>query len=237
MRPINTLSNIYTSEEKTRKSEKNVLDTSILTYSWVEYFEKIKQDKHHGLTGRLDLLKEVHDIFVKYDDFLDIDIERRKWIAGLPNNLGDDHYAWFGTTKSNGNFAKAIGQGSQEFAKAINQIPLSGEISRNDFLEYIEMCKSAGYKNPIGVSTRLLTMKRPDLFFCFNGANKPKICNELGISASKTPDVSAEKYWDEILMRIYDTPWFNSPRPKQKEAQQAWLGRVALIDCIYYEPI
>lgn len=236
-RPIRALSNIYTPKEKPQNIEKNILDTSILTYSWKEYFEKIKQDEHHDLIGRLRLLKDVHDVFAAHDDFLDIDIELRKWVAGLPNNTGDHHYAWFGTTKSNGRFAQAIGQDSQEFAKAINQIPLSGEISRNDFLEYIEICKSAGYKNPMGISTRLLTMKRPDLFFCLNSANKPKICNELGISSAQNPSINAEKYWDEILMRIYDTPWFNSPRPKQKEAQQAWLGRVALIDCIYYEPI
>ena len=97
---------------------------------------------------------------------------------------------------------------------------------------YNRIFQQAGYKNPIGVATRLLTMKRPDLFFCFNGANKEKICAELGLPKN----LNAERYWDEILLRIYDTAWFNSSRPQDTIEQKAWDGRVALIDCIYYEP-
>jgi len=55
---------------------------------------------------------------------------------------------------------------------------------------------------------------------------------ELGLSQH----LDAERYWDEILLRIYDTPWFNSSKPGEPTEQQAWSGRVALIDCIYYEP-
>lgn len=229
-RPIKSLSNIYT-EEKSKKSDKNILGTTILTYSWKEYLELIKQDEHLAFLDRLRMLKYAHNIFTAHENFLDIEIEARKLIAGLPNTVDNFHYGWFGTTRSNGIFSQAIRQNSKEFAKAIDQIPLTGEISRNDFLEYFKVCQSAGFENPIGVSTRLLVIKRPDLFFCLNEANKSGICRDLGISKN----INAEKYWDEILMRIYDTPWFNSPPPKNDK--EAWNGKVALIDCIYYDPI
>ena len=174
-------------------------------------------------------MEYAHDTFMEHKSFLDIEIETRKLIAGFPNTVDNFHYGWFGTTRSNGIFSQAIRQNSKEFAKAIDQIPLTGGISRDDFLEHIEICQSAGFENPIGVSTRLLAIKRPDLFFCLNEANKSGICRDLGISKN----INAEKYWDEILMRIYDAPWFNSPPPKNDK--EAWNGKVALIDCIYYD--
>lgn len=136
------------------------------------------------------MLKYAHNIFTAHENFLDIEIEARKLIAGLPNTVDNFHYGWFGTTRSNGIFSQAIRQNSKKFAKAIDQIPLTGEISRNDFLEYFKVCQSAGFENPIGVSTRLLAIKRPDLFFCLNEANKSGICRDLGISKN----INAEKY-------------------------------------------
>lgn len=232
---IQTLSNIYQSDNKLNKMKKNILETNILTYSWDKYLNVIKKDKHHSLSGRLEILAYVQQIFQNSPNFLSIDLETRKFIAGLPNHdVKNFDYGWFGSNKSNGNFANKINSGNRQFAEAIDQIPLTGEVSRTDFLEYNLMCKSAGYKNPIGISTRLLTMKRPDLFFCFNGANKLEISKELGISNAQ--NINAERYWDEILMRIYDTLWFNSNKPKGAEEIAAWNGRVALIDCIYYNP-
>ncbi|WP_373753575.1 phospholipase D family protein [Neisseria weixii] len=233
---IQTLSNVYKSGKECSEMQQNILTTNILTYSWPDYLKTIQRDKHHDFLGRLDVLAYVKRHFQEYANFLDIDLEIRKFIAGLPNHAPTKlDYAWFGSTNSNGNFSKKISNENQEFAKAIDMIPLSGNISRADFVEYSQICKSAGYVNPVGVSTRLLAMKRPDLFFCFNGQNKEKMCKELGIK--NIQNIDGERYWDEILQRIYDTPWFNNkPFTNDKIEIQAWNNRVALIDCIYYEP-
>ena len=214
---------------------KSILSTNILTYSWDKYFKIIQQDKNQSFKDRLDLLDYVKEFFQNNANFLSIDSEFRKLISGLPNNarIGKNlDYSWFGSTKSDRKFYEKINTGNPKIAQAIDLIPLIGEVSKHDFLEYNRIFQQAGYKNPIGVATRLLTMKRPDLFFCFNGANKEKICAELGLPKN----LNAERYWDEILLRIYDTAWFNSSRPQDKIEQKAWDGRVALIDCIYYEP-
>ncbi|WP_283119176.1 hypothetical protein [Neisseria elongata] len=214
---------------------KSILSTNILTYSWDKYFKIIQQDKNQSFKDRLDLLDYVKEFFQNNGNFLSIDSENRKLISGLPNNAKGSQeldYGLFGSTKSNGNFHKEINNGNPKIIQAINLIPLTGEISKSNFLEYDKIFRQAGFNNPIGVATRLLTMKRPDLFFCFNGANKEKICAELDLPKN----LNAERYWDEILLRIYDTAWFNSSRPQDTIEQKAWDGRVALIDCIYYEP-
>ena len=214
---------------------KSILSTNILTYSWDKYFKIIQQDKNQSFKDRLDVLDYVKEFFQNNGNFLSIDSENRKLISGLPNNAKGSQeldYGLFGSTKSDRKFYEKINTGNPKIAQAIDLIPLIGEVSKHDFLEYNRIFQKAGYKNPIGVATRLLTMKRPDLFFCFNGANKEKICAELGLPKN----LNADRYWDEILLRIYDTAWFNSSRPQDKIEQKAWDGRVALIDCIYYEP-
>ena len=232
---IHTLSIRYLAGNKHSEMGKSILSTNILTYSWEKYFKTIQQDKNHSFKDRLDLLDYVKEFFQNNANFLSIDSEVRKLISGLFNNARASQeldYGLFGSTNSNGNFHEKINDGNPRIAQAIDLIPPIGAVSKHDFLEYNRIFQQAGYKNPIGVATRLLTMKRPDLFFCFNGANKEKICAELGLPKN----LNAERYWDEILLRIYDTAWFNSSRPQDKIEQKAWDGRVALIDCIYYEP-
>lgn len=232
---IHTLSNHYPTGNKHSEMSKSILSTNILTYSWDKYFKIIQQDKNQSFKDRLDLLDYVKEFFQNNANFLSIDSEVRKLISGLFNNARASQeldYGLFGSTNSNGNFHEKINDGNPRIAQAIDLIPPIGAVSKHDFLEYNRIFQKAGYKNPIGVATRLLTMKRPDLFFCFNGANKEKICAELGLPKN----LNAERYWDEILLRIYDTAWFNSSRPQNTIEQQAWNGRVALIDCIYYEP-
>jgi hypothetical protein len=232
---IHTLSNHYPTGNKHSEMGKSILSTNILTYSWDKYFKIIQQDKNQSFKDRLDVLDYVKEFFQNNGNFLSIDSENRKLISGLPNNAKGSQeldYGLFGSTKSDRKFYEKINTGNPKIAQAIDLIPLIGEVSKHDFLEYNRIFQKAGYKNPIGVATRLLTMKRPDLFFCFNGANKEKICAELGLPKN----LNADRYWDEILLRIYDTAWFNSSRPQDKIEQKAWDGRVALIDCIYYEP-
>lgn len=216
--------------------KQNILSTKILTYSWDDYFKTIQQDENHQFEDRLALLDYSKQNFQDNSSFLAIELEDRKLISGLPNIANSkterlDH-GWFGSTHSNGKFRSLINNGNQKVAEAIDKIPLTGEVSKEDFLAYYQLFQKIGYKNPIGVSTRLLAMKRPDLFFCYNGANQKGICEELGLSQH----LDAERYWEEILLRIYATPWFNSSKPSEPTEQQAWSGRVALIDCIYYEP-
>lgn len=225
---------ILANEYGKKSVQKSILSADILNYSWKEYYQKIQKDKYHGFDVRLQILKDVNQIFMQYPDFNQIDLAIRQFIAGTKG----ENSGWFGSTVGNGKFVNAINTNSEILAQAINQIPLIGEISAHDFFDYIEIYQSipqlVNKPNALATATRLLSMKRPDLFVCLNEQNRKRICAELGIKNAQ--NINAERYWFEILQRFYDTAWFNSKKPKNNKELSAWYGRIALLDCIYYTP-
>ena len=84
-----------------------------------------------------------------------------------------------------------------------------------------------------GVTTasRLLAMKRPDVFVCIDSENRSAIARAFSLSASSL--MTFEGYWD-LLLRIWKCPWYRSPCPTEKLARRIWNARVALLDCVYY---
>ncbi|EQD41577.1 hypothetical protein B1B_14477 [mine drainage metagenome] len=44
-----------------------------------------------------------------------------------------------------------------------------------------------------------------------------------------------DRYWDEIIERIRDTPWWASEQPKNAKEAAVWDGRAAMLDAIFYE--
>lgn len=123
--------------------KQNILSTKILTYSWGDYFKTIQQDENHQFEERLALLDYSKQNFQDNSSFLTIDLEDRKLISGLPNiaNTKTERldYGWFGSTHSNGKFRSLINNGNQKVAEAIDEIPLTGKVSREDFLEYYRL--------------------------------------------------------------------------------------------------
>jgi hypothetical protein len=45
-----------------------------------------------------------------------------------------------------------------------------------------------------------------------------------------------DRYWDEIIERIMDSPWWNSPCPQSETDAIVWNGRAAMLDAIFYKP-
>lgn len=225
---------ILSNQYGNQNMKNNILNVDSLNYSWPEYFNLIQQDPYHGFDIRLKILNQIHALFKKYPDFSQMDLSTRQFIAGTRG----ENSGWFGSMIGNGQFKNAINENSSILAQAINQIPLIGKISAKEFFDYIEIYQSvsqfADKPNSLGSATRLLSMKRPDLFFCFNSKNRDKICEELGLKNKH--NITAERYWYEILQRFYDTPWFNSDKPQNSKELEAWNGKIALMDCIYYKP-
>lgn len=223
-----TLSNQYI-----KSMTKSILSVDVLNYSWQEYYHNIQKDPYHGFKERLDILDNIHQFFTKHNSFADMSKNERKFIAGIDGGRS----GWFGSMIGNGKFKNAINENTINLAQAIDMIPLNGKISQELFFDYIQIYQSTPQfidkPNSLATATRLLSMKRPDLFICFNSKNHHKICEDLGIRKSK---ITAEHYWFDVLQRFYDTAWFNSLEPQEDiEEKQAWRNRMALLDCLYYE--
>lgn len=76
-------------------------------------------------------------------------------------------------------------------------------------------------------------MKRPDIFLCVNARNKKKLSEDMGIVRADKLDY--ERYWDEVVLRIMDSPWWRSPEPLEADEKAVWHARSAMLDAIFYE--
>ena len=100
-------------------------------------------------------------------------------------------------------------------------------------MSYIEKFQQAfpNGGHGIGTATRLLSMKRPDVFVCFDSANRTKLCKAFQISQN----IDYERYWDSVIERIQASTWWNVKRPSQQEEAAVWDARTAMLDSLFYE--
>jgi len=209
-------------------------NTKVMGMSWAQFFDLIRQDPFHGFEERCSLLALVQKGFQITPHFHEMGLGLRKTIAGLPTEF-HEHWAWFGSMNGAGYFHQAVNNNNMHLSKALDQIPFEGSISREHYNAYLEEFLMAfpNGRDGIGTASRLLSMKRPDYFVCFDSKNKEELCKDLGIKRS---GMNYERYWEEIIERIMGSVWWDSPRPDDKIAGMVWDGRAAMLDAIFYKP-
>jgi len=213
-------------------SKVNVASLDVMT--WSDYLRYITTQDVHNCDYRIDVLTKAQKVFSKYSHFNDIPLSTRKAIAGFassttefPNMEAD--WKFFGSMQGAGTFKHAI-IAEKKIGDALDKIPLRGPVTKKQFEEY---CKAfSGWNDPLACITRLLAMKRPDLFICINSKNKYELSHLLNIPQSHFRLLN---YWDEILMRIHDSVWFqdNSKTEPGFETQVKQF-QVAMLDSISY---
>jgi len=215
-------------------TSKPPVHTKIMSMSWRSFYNAVQQDPYHGFNERCELLDLVREAFKKASSFAKMNIGIRKTIAGLPNDF-NEHWGWFGSMKGAGYFHKAVNENNLHLSAALDFIPLDGAVGHEHYDSYIKEYKKAfpkiGYG--IGTSSRLLALKRPDYFVCLDSKNMDLLCRDLGI---KQTGMNYERYWDDVVLRILDSVWWNEPKPSDEKAMRVWLGRAAMLDAIFYRP-
>lgn len=222
--------------EEAHDKGKVPLDVPILRQTWGKYYERVQAEEPsafgHSMTQRLKVVQTAKRLFSEHEHFNQIDLNGRRKIAGLMIEDGVN-YRFFGHMK-NGMFESAIKNNDKNLSLALDLIPPVGSISREMYFEYIEQYKKAFPKGRHGIATatRLLAMKRPDTFLCFDQLNKKGLCTAFGISRN----VSYEKYWDSIIERIRnEARWWDAPAPPPGVERDVWEARAAFLDSIYYD--
>lgn len=219
----------------------------ILKCTWAQYFEMLSHNskmvpQHYSIEGRLQVIHKVHEMFSANPHFEDMDLQKRYCIAGAlyyKNGYVDGvHYLWFGSMWALGKFRGAVKANDPNLSRALDVIPLKGDVTKAAYLKYIEIYKKAFPHGRDGIpsATRLLAMKRPDVFVCLDGKNETKLYEAFGISKGINHK-DYEKYWDSIIVPIMASPWWtSSPAPSGVEGE-VWQARAAFLDCLYYEGI
>ncbi len=237
-RNIQSLSGQY--GNKSKQSPRPAFQVAVMTMSWAEFIKKVRTEHAHPMVERLSVIELASSLFQKVNSFKDLNPDERKFIAGLPNNIpGGLDWGYFGSMKGFGVFAKEVGQNNDFISKALDEIPLSGQITKSHYDGFMQTFlqtfqnASKNIENPIASATRLLAMKRPDVFVCFDSKNRVQLCNHFGI---KQADVTIESYWDIIVARIMDSEWWVNPKPANRQEQKVSEARAAFLDALYYEP-
>jgi len=203
---------------KVKKSVKLTdLNYSIQKLSWQEFVEKIKNERH--FTRRIEVIKIAKELFKKYNTYSEMKDDDRKFIAGLgyrnePNEIitKDNDWLLFGSMKGFGIFRHEIIINNENISLALDQIPLNGSISKDNYSNFWEYYKKKFSTTSMASATRLLCMKRPDTFMCLDSANQSKLFRNFGIKGK----VDEDFYWDEVIKRIKNCEWWKTNKPNNE---------------------
>lgn len=218
-----------------RPPTKLAIESEVMGMDWPTFLAAIKKDTSHGFVERLDFLEKIQKVFANILHFKDVDAQTRRAIAGIPNKV-IQNAAWFGSMQGAGVFKKVVIDNPDFLSTALDHIPLSGTVTKVQYLRFIAEYLKAFPKgrDGIGTATRLLSMRRPDQFLCVDSANLRKLAKDVGMTNSTKLDYN--RYWDEVIERIISAPWWKSEPPKSGEDLKAWKARAAMLDAIFYEP-
>jgi len=217
-----------------KKPSRPIYESPATNMTWREFMSQVKNDPH-GLENRLGVITKSKELFDSKDHFNLLEEDGRKFIAGIPNKLKvDANIDWglFGSMKGAGIFKNKIIENNTNISKALDQIPLYGQITKTHYDNYIEYFKKTFSGNSIATATRLLAMKRPDTFVCLDSKNKSNLCKDFGITQS---GMTYSRYWTDIIVRIFDSDWWINPEPKNEQEENISKARAAFLDAKYYE--
>jgi HKD family nuclease len=229
---IKSLSGQYGSK---KRKPKPIHEVPMMNRSWDEFMKEVRSEPTHGLDRRLRVIEIAQELFESVNHFNELTEDQRKFIAGIPNKLdldGAEDWGYFGSMKGAGIFKNKIKENDRNISKALDQIPLSGQITKRHYDNFIKYFTQTFTGNYIATATRLLCMKRPDTFVCFDSKNRSALCKDFGIIQL---EMDYERYWDDIVERVYDSDWWQNPNPKNDTEQKVSEARAAFLDSLYYE--
>lgn len=125
---------------------KPIHEVPMMNRNWNEFINEVCQETSHGLERRLRVIEIAKSLFNRVDHFNELDIEERKFIAGIPNKLeieGAEDWGYFGSMKGAGKFMMKINGNDIKISKALDQIPISGQITKKHYENFIKYFKQA----------------------------------------------------------------------------------------------
>jgi len=230
-----SLSGNYGKNEKNKRKNKPIHLSSIIHMNWEAFVKNVKEEQYHSLNSRINVLDISKNLFQQKKSFSELKEDERKFIAGIPNKLEinkEADWAYFGSMKGAGYFKNRVKENDLNISNALDEIPLIGQITERHYQRFINHYKKTFSGIYLATATRLLAMKRPDVFICLDSKNKSALCKDFGIVQSGLDYV---RYWDDIILRIYDSEWWKNPNPKNDEEGSISNARAAFLDSLYYE--
>lgn len=247
--------NQYRKKHKLHTEKKRKIDTpssidveipELLQLSWSEFYSivQLKGEKSE-IDSRLNFLRFAKRKFDDNDPFSKLsNADRRSLAATVYHGEGESaqlglKIGWFGFQTGNGDYRKAINENNKNLSHALSFIPVSRSkyVQKSDYLSCVNEYEKAfdGKKFGLSLLTRLLALKRPDVFVPWNDGNQRKLRHDLLLKPTLNTR-HFERYWDDLIERIKDAPWHCSHRPNGRMQGEIWDARVAMLDVLFYDP-
>jgi len=142
---------------------------------------------------------------------------------------------WFASTKSAKGFHQMLADLPGAFDDALSHIPLEGDVEQNDYQQfvvaYLNAFNATDEKPTLAPATRLLAMRRPDVFTPISNSRLDALCGALGITKLNNRDF--ERYWQDIVQSIHAMSWFKMASGSN-ELETQLVGIKALLPCFFY---
>jgi len=201
----------------------------------------LQQSEVQSLEERLTLLDYLQSI--KAQPLADMIEEDRLAFAGKHTNRHDIaiykfDVEWFGSTKGAKTFHQLIQNHANEFDTALNCIPDIGEVSFQDYQNFVAAYvdiftkHSEGEKAPLAPATRLLAMHRPDQFIALTNAKIDVLCQ--GFNIVKLNSKAFDSYWHDMIGTLRTMSWWHQAEPECEDELRIWQYRAILVDLFLF---
>lgn len=219
------------------------LSSDLVSMSWGQYVDSVSSTAHHDLGESLILLRLVQKWFASAPSFMDLSQGHRQAIAGLVVDREqrsdpelDREWGWFGSMRGMGDFAKLIISNDKNIARALDSIPQKGDVTRDHFEKFrkyfVRAFANSERTGGYATGSRLLAMKRPDIFVCICNPNIAEASVRMGFARTT---LTLEDYWEKIVEVVRLSDWYNTNKP-DGPGGQIWENRAAMLDTIFYRP-
>ena len=200
----------------------------------------LDQADRQALAERLRLLNYISSL--RISTFADMsDLERLafagKHLSAHEPAKFDFDVELFGSTRGAKGLHELLQHTPSLLDDALSAIPLEGEVSEADYKEFVTRYTAAfatldKAKAGLFAATRLLAMRRPDVFMVLPASKVDALCQGLGLVKLKPTDFS--RYWVDIIEALHRQPWFKSAQPEDATELELWNNRVVLFDLFFF---
>ena len=216
----------------------------LLNMDWSTYVEKISKSKHHDISGRLELLRICQKWLASVSSFSDLPLIKRQAIAGIIGKQENEdtdlnhNWGWFGSMGRSQVLKNRIEENDRYLARAIDSIPQKGEVTRKHYHQFVKYFlkafKGSSRTGTYRSASRLLAIKRPDVFLCICGPNIMRASDLMGFAYST---LSLGNYWERVVEIVRLSEWYNTSKPDNLDPFEGelWESRLAMLDVIIYE--
>ena len=225
----------------------------LVNWDWIKYVHKVRtpdtpdrqkiKEKKKEIKKRMGLLRTAQAWLSGVSSFRDLSELERKAIAGIIGKIEkleskdlNQPWGYFGSMKGFGVLKKLVAENNPSLARAVDSIPQKGEVTKEHYdrfsRQFVKAFANAGKVGGAASASRLLAMKRPDVFFCISKPNEVKAAKNMGF-AKNTLDL--ENYWNKVVEVIRASVWYNIDKPEKRNSQ-LWEYRAAMLDAIFYDP-